>query len=210
MRRGFGGDSSSVSGRTGTEAIPGAGPGNPGGVLRKTGGTNSGGIPGASRHGSIIGGSTETRAATQRRVRADFNSFLVAVLLAPNGSSPFSYHYEREMEAKVGKVDALSVKGPDGFAVWLHVDQKTHRPWMLNYRAPVPDNARNQQTDEDETGEPKMADYQIIFADHRQVANVWLPHLIIKTADGRKTEEWKLSKYKINPEIKPVKFEKKN
>jgi hypothetical protein len=135
------------------------------------------------------------------------------MLLAQNGTSAFNYSYEREIQVKDGKADALSVTGPDGFAVWLMVDQKTHRPWMVAYRAPAPSGPRsqqaNQQADQDETGEPKMIDYHIFFSDHKQVGNVWLPHKIVKSAAGRPIEELKLGKYKINPDIKPNKFEKK-
>ncbi len=207
-------------GSSGGGGGPGSGAGAPGGGVSGAGGQGGalggrgrmeGGIPAGGRIPGVMGPiSPEAQAAMQRQLRADFNRFLVAVFLASAGSSQFNYAFERELDAKEGnKVDALSVTGPDGFAVWLFVDQKTHRPSVVNYRAPAPRNPRNQNLNEDETGEPKMIDYQLFFADHKQVGNVWLPHRIVKTSEGRIIEEWKLSKYKLNPDLKPNKFEKK-
>ncbi len=210
-------------GGAGGSGIPGGGGGAGGGVGGPGGGMGGSrggrggaggpmGMPGGGG-GGMMGSSPEDRAAMQRQVRADFNRYLVAVLLEYGGSSQFNYSYEREMEAKDGKADAISVTGPDGFAIWLLVDQKTHRPRMVAYRAPAPRPPRNQQgnqpVDQDETGEPKMIDYQVFFTDHKQVGNVWLPHKIVKASEGRMIEELKLSKYKINPDLKPNKFEKK-
>ncbi|HKX28688.1 MAG TPA: hypothetical protein VJ302_13400 [Blastocatellia bacterium] len=147
--------------------------------------------------------------ARERQVRSEFYRFLIAVLPAPAWTSQFSYSFQREMKMKVGKFDLLSVKGPDGFAVWLYVDQRTHRPSMLSYLAPAPPETGNQQLNQDETGEPIMINYQCVFSDYRHVGDLWLPHQMTRTADGRVIEEWRIHKYKLNPELKPGQFEKR-
>ncbi len=139
--------------------------------------------------------------------------FLLGVLLTAPTSAQLEFAYEREMETKDGKVDALKVTGSDGFAAWLVVDQKTHRPWMLNFRAPAmrgPRPSAQTPTDvrEAET-QPQFVDVQVFFTDHKQVGNVWLPHQIVKASNGQMSEEWKISKYKLNPDLKPNRFEKK-
>src|SRR5262245_28622959 len=155
----------------------------------------------------------EAEDAMKKQARADYARFLIGALLTTPGSaqdsSQFDFSYDREMEAKEGKVDVVRVTGPDDFAILLLFDQKTHRPWMVSYRQAAPRNPRNQATIADEAQEPKMMDVQLFFADHKQVNNVWLPHRIVKALNGQMTEEWKVSKYKLNPDIKPNRFEKK-
>jgi len=149
----------------------------------------------------------------KKQARADYTRFLIATLLttpgSAQGSSQFEFIYDREMEAKEGKADVVRVAGPDDFAMLMLFDQKTHRPWMVVYRQPAPLNPRNQATIVDEAKEPKVVDVQLFFSDHKQVNNVWLPHHIVKGSNGQMMEEWKISKYKLNPDIKPNKFEKK-
>jgi hypothetical protein len=170
-----------------------------------------GGMPGGGA--GPIAMSPEAEEAIKKQARADYARFLISVLLAApvsaQGSPQFDFSYDREMEAKEGKVDVLRVAGPDNFAMFLLFDQRTHRPWMLAYSQPAPRNPRNQATVADEAQEPKMMDVQLFFADHKQVNNLWLPHHIVKAANGQMMEEWKIGKYKLNPDIKPNKFEKK-
>ena len=147
--------------------------------------------------------------ARERQVRSEFYRFLIAVLPAPAWTSQFSYSFQREMKMKPGKFDLISVKGPDGFAAWLFVDQRTHRPSMLSYLAPAPSDPGNQQLNQDETGEPIMINYQCVFSDYRHVGDLWLPHQMTRTADGRVIEEWRIHKYKLNPELKPDRFEQR-
>ena len=80
---------------------------------------------------------------------------------------------------------------------------------MLYYAAPAPRGTRRPQSAEEENEEPKMVEYQLFFSDHKQVGNVWLPHRIVKATGGQTVEEWKLTKYKLNPDLKPNRFEKK-
>ena len=172
-----------------------------------------GGMPSGGAARGPIEMSPEMEDAMKKQTRADYARFLIAVLLSTpgsaQGSSQFEFIYDREMESKDGKADVVRVIGPDDFAMLLLFDQKTHRPWMAVYRQAAPRNPRNQSTIVDEAEAPKAIDVQLFFADHKLVNNVWLPHHIVKGSNGQMMEEWKIAKYKLNPEIKPNRFEKK-
>jgi hypothetical protein len=165
------------------------------------------------------GMSPEMEDQMKQEARSDYTRFLIAVLLATppvaQGQSGFEFLFEKEMEMKDGKVDALRVIGPNDFVAFLLIDQKTLRPWELIYRAPAqrgqrgPQGAPNAQRPEEESDGPKLADYQLFFSEHKQFDKVWLPQRIVKASGGQMLEEWKLNKYKLNPEIKPNRFEKK-
>jgi hypothetical protein len=192
----------------------GGGMGGRGGGGRGGGGRGGmgGGMPGGGASGPIAM-APEMENAMKKQTRADYMRFMIAVFLATpgseQGSSQFEFFYDREMDAKDGKADVVRVIGPDDFAMLLLFDQKTHRPWMVVYRQPAPVNPRNQATIVDEAKEPKVVDVQLFFADHKQVNNVWLPHHITKGSNGQLMEDWKISKYKLNPDIKANRFEKK-
>jgi len=165
-------------------------------------------MPGGGASGPVAM-SPEAEEAMKRQAHDDYTRFLIAVLLATPNSSQFEFSYDREMEAKEGKVDVLRVLGPNDFAMLMLFDQKTHRPWMAVYRQPAPRGPRNPQSNTDASEAPKMTDVQLFFTDHKQVNNLWLPHRIVKGASGQMLEEWKVSKYKLNPDLKPNRFEKK-
>lgn len=203
---GFGGGAASGGGGGGRGGGGGGGGGRGG-----RGGGGDAGAPGTNK--AAISDSPEV----QRQTRADAVRFMIAVLLASPDPSAFKFSYDRELDGKDGKMDILSVIGTDGFGMYMMFDQKTHRPSMLYYAAPAPRPMRRPQAGaqsgatntDDENGEPKMLEYQLFFSDHKQIGNVWLPHRIVKATGGQMVEEWKLTKYKLNPELKANKFEKK-
>ncbi len=222
MMGGEGGGGGGIGGAGGGDVTGGAGGGGIGGAGGGIGGGGGGrggggrGGMGGGMGGGMSGGasgpismSPEAEEAMKRQARADYTRFLIAVLLATPGSSPFEFSYDGEAETKDGKVDVVRILGPDGFVMLMLFGQKTHRPWMVVYRQMAPRGPRNPQNADQEPSEPKMVDVQLFLADHKQVGNVWLPHLLVKAVGGQTTEEWKVGKYKLNPDIKPNKFEKK-
>jgi len=52
-------------------------------------------------------------------------------------------------------------------------------------------------------------DYRWAFADYKSVGGLNLPHLLTKMEGATPNEEWKISKFKINPKLAPDKFVKK-
>jgi hypothetical protein len=200
---GFGGAGGGIGG--------GGGGGGRGGGRGGRGGGMSDGRPGAGS--GAIAMPPEAEAAMKKQARDEYTRFLIGMCLTTPGSAqgaaPYEFTYDRELEAKDGKVDVVRVSGPDDFAMFLLFDQKTHRPWMLNYRQAAQRNPRNQATIVDEVEEPKLIEAQLFLGDYKQVNNVWLPHHIVRVSNGQATEDWKIGKYKLNPDIKPNHFEKK-
>jgi hypothetical protein len=52
-------------------------------------------------------------------------------------------------------------------------------------------------------------DYRWAFDDYKGVGGLNLPHRLTKIEAGTPTEEWEISKYKVNPKLTADKFEKK-
>ncbi|MDQ3010335.1 MAG: hypothetical protein M3X11_06495 [Acidobacteriota bacterium] len=52
-------------------------------------------------------------------------------------------------------------------------------------------------------------DYRWAFDDYKSVGGLNLPHRLTKIEGGAPTEEWEISKYKVNPKLTADKFEKK-
>lgn len=53
------------------------------------------------------------------------------------------------------------------------------------------------------------ADYRWAFAEYKNVGGLNLPHVLTKMEGNTPNEEWKISKFKINPKISPDKFVRK-
>lgn len=199
-RGGMGGGGMGGDGASGGMSGMGGGGGMRGGM----GGSGMGGRRPSSAPTGIVDVSPEARTAIERQIRGDYSRILLALLMASPDANEFSFSYENEVQAKDGKVDVLKVLGPDGFAMWMMFDQKTHLPWMMNFAAP---SARRGA--EEDNGEPKMIDVQLFFTDHKPEGKLLLPHRVVKAANGQTIEEWTLKKFKFNPNLKPGIFEKK-
>jgi hypothetical protein len=200
-------------GYPGTIGIPGGG-----------GYPSGGGYPGG-------GGRTSTGRGGQQRtpdgldayqapelIRNDFSRLLVGLFLSPPASLPLQFSYDHEEETDYGKADVVKVTGPKGVLMNLFIDQKTRRPVLISYDAPTPRrNAGDSEGDEDapaarrQTQKPQIqiqfTDYQAV--NEKGVGDVWLPHRIVKDSGERGQEEWLIKKYKLNPDLKPKKFEPK-
>lgn len=164
------------------------------------------------------------QAAQQSAVRAEFARLMLGFLLNTPASFPVEYSYAGEAEAPDGKADVIEVKGTNNFAARLFLDQKTHRLLMLTYRGRQPQMRlrtttaalRNpeqiekhiQQAEAEAAQQPEV-EFQVRYADYRDVSGITLPHRLSKAVDGAVNEEWELTKYKINPPLKPAQFEKK-
>jgi hypothetical protein len=117
------------------------------------------------------------------------------------------------------------VKGPNGFALRLFLDQKTHRPLMLTYNArkprimtqtAAPGEHRNpEEMDkkmkemEAETAKQPEVEYRIYLSDYREVNGVSIPHKMTRSIEDEVNEELEIKNVKINPQLKPEKFVKR-
>jgi hypothetical protein len=185
----------------------------------------SGGGPGMFVRFATADGPGE-EAHMLRAQRAEFiRQTLVWLLTAPDGA-PLDLTYGGEAQAEDGKADVIDVKGSDDFAAQLFIDKDSHRPLMLSYRGPVPrlvmrtmraqDRPPAGATPEQRANEPHMpppsediADVQLFFSDYKNVDGVQLPHHVARSVNGSPTEEWTITKFKVNAPIKPEKFEKR-
>jgi hypothetical protein len=190
-------------------------------------------------HGGMVivrrpGGDTpQGEAAQQQAVRAEFARLLLGWLLTAPASFPVEFSYAGQAEAPDGKADVLEVKGPDRFAARLFLDQQTHRPLMLSYKGRQPRivvNTFSSRASGHEGGEKRIkpeeieqkvkeaeaqaaaaaeVEFQVYFAEYRDVNGISFPHRLTKSVKGEVNEEWELVKFKLNPALKPEKFEKK-
>jgi len=170
------------------------------------------------------GDSPQGQATQQQAIRAEFARLLLGWLVATPASLPVEFSYAGEAEAPDGRAYALDVKGPNNFAARLFLDQKTYLPLMVSFKGRAPRMAFNQVSgpasspEEIEKrvkeAEAAMAaapevEVQITFSDYREVSGVKFPHHVTRAIDGKVNEEWEMKKFKLNPSIKPDKFEKK-
>lgn len=184
--------------------------------------------------GNANGNPVEAQKAQQLFIRQEWTRLLLGFLAQGPSSVPLEYSYVGEAEAPDGVADVIEVKGKSlGFSAQLFLDQKTHRPLMLSYQGRKPRATVMRSFSQAEDGKKKtpeevekemkearekaqaaaaaepMVEIQLRYEDYQSEGGVQLPHRISRTIDGQITEEWTLTKFKINPNIKADKFEKK-
>lgn len=182
------------------------------------------------------GTSPEQQKAQQNFIRQEWTRLSLGILGQSPTSVPMEYSYAGEAEAPDGVADVIEVKSKAiGLTAQLFLDQKTHRPLMLSYqgrKAPTmrvmtrqmsPEDAGKKKTPEEMEKEAKdsiakaqaqaaaepLVEIQLRFEEFSAEGGITLPHRISRTVDGQMTEEWTFTKFKINPNIKADKFEKK-
>ncbi len=142
----------------------------------------------------------------ERDLRDDFQS--LSIVLLPSLAAAIKLTNYEVIKTAEGKfIAALDLIGSGEYQARLFLDQATHLPVMLSYRA-----LRNPNAGYVATTNP--ADWQevavqLFFSDYQKVNQVLLPFRVVKAVNGIQVEEWKVEKYKLNPELKPKKFEKK-
>jgi hypothetical protein len=145
-------------------------------------------------------------------------------------SAQADYSYAGEAESPDGKAYVVDVKNADGFAARLFIDEQSRLPLMLTYKAaqprmisqtmsappaaashaaPAAGASREdleKQVQEMQRQAPVMADYTLFFDDWRDADGVKFPFKMRRATGGNTTEEWTISKIKVNPKIDPKKF----
>lgn len=135
------------------------------------------------------------------------------------------YTYAGEAESVEGKAYVIDVRNADGLAARLFVDEQTNLPLMVSYRGPQPrvinqtmaapqggGHVVSQKADVEkqiqdlQRQEPVMTDYTLYFEEWRDSGGVKFPFKMRRAMSGTTTEEWTVSKVKINPRIDPRKF----
>jgi len=164
------------------------------------------------------------QASADNALRADLARYLLGFLLAGPSSFPLEFSFAGEAEAPDGRADTLDVRGPNGFATRLFLDQKTHRPLMMSYRdraqrmvfQTTTGGPANPEDIEKRTREARASaeaaprvEVQLALEDYRSVDGVMFPHSMSRMIDGKVNEEIEIKKIRVNPPIKPDRFEKK-
>jgi hypothetical protein len=54
---------------------------------------------------------------------------------------------------------------------------------------------------------PQMVDYTLYFEDWREAGGLRFPHKIRRATAGTTSEEWTVTRVKVNPKIDPKKFD---
>jgi hypothetical protein len=147
------------------------------------------------------------------------------------------YAYAGEAESPEGRAHVIDVTGADGFAARLFIDGQTDLPLMITYQGPqlrtitagaprqVPggtnqaprqlsdEERKNAQADaekqlQDLQRQPPIAvEHTIYFDEWRDVDGITFPHALRRAVAGSTTEEWAITKVKVNPKIDPKKFD---
>lgn len=146
------------------------------------------------------------QAELERELRAEVQS-LRFVLLPTHAPLLQFTHFEVIKTAEGKAIEAIDVTGPEDYQARLFVDQATHLPVMLSYRALRNPHAGYVVTTN--AADLQEVAVQLFFSDYQKVNQVLLPFRLVKAVNGIQVEEWKIEKYKPNAEVKARKFEKK-
>lgn len=164
------------------------------------------------------------RTALTQNSRAELTRIWLGCLLNTSNAVPLEYSYAGEAEAADGKADVLEAKNNEGFAARLFLDQKSHRLLMLTYLARKPRAVMTQTMSgppseaelqkrikeaEEQAKAQAPVEFQLRFSDYREESGLTFPHQVTKSVGDEVSEEWQLTKFKLNPQLKPEKFEKK-
>jgi hypothetical protein len=94
--------------------------------------------------GPVVGGGleltpeqqAEMQARQLRSARQDVSRLMLGWFGMAHPTMTVEYSYAGEAESPDGRAHVIDVKGPDGFAARLFIDQESHLPLMLTYEGP--------------------------------------------------------------------------
>jgi hypothetical protein len=153
------------------------------------------------------------------------------------------YTYAGEAESPDGKAYVIDVRNADNFAARLFIDEQTHLPLMVTYKAAQPrmmsqSNTGGRQvtpmgggghtvtmtagmSDEDkkkaqaemekqiqeiQRQPPVTVDYTVFFDEWRDADGMKFPFKMRRAMGNETTEEWTVSKIKVNPKVDAKRF----
>jgi len=175
----------------------------------------------------------------RKGLRLDLARLLTIWLLTPPDNQTFTLNSAGVAEAPDGKADVLDVTGPDNFNLRLFFDTTSHRLLMATYEVntvaldkqqmqAMQEAARKKAQENPKDSASLMREMQDAVAklpkkkvtmsmhpsDFRAVSGLTLPHQMTvgpeKPGNEIQTQEtWTISSFKVNPSLKPERFEKK-
>lgn len=165
--------------------------------------------------------------AALRSAKTDASRLMLGWFAMAHPAAQATYTYAGEAESVEGKAYVVDVKNADGFAARLFIDEQTNLPLMVTYQAaqprvltqsmtapgghgtaPTPASAADvqKQIQDLQNQPPQMADYTLYFEDWRSVDGVKFPFKMRRASGGTTSEEWSVSKVRLNPKIDAKKF----
>jgi hypothetical protein len=141
----------------------------------------------------------------EQSIHAGFARLMLVWLCATPSSLPVEFTYAGHAVAQADgkKADVLNVTGTNNFAARLFIHPETRQVLMLSYKAGSRN--RGQQEASANAADPEV---RWVVSDYRIVDGLNLPHQLAIFLDGRPVEEVTIKKVKINPSLKPNKFER--
>ena len=185
-----------------------AGPG--GGMIIRMGPGGGGPMPGGPVEKPTPEQLEQMSRTMLRSSRTEASRLMLGWFAMAHPASQVTYTYAGEAESVEGKAHVLDVKNADGFAARLFIDERTNLPLMVTYQAAQPRIIRQTMDDgpapEVQNQPPAMADYSIYFEEWRDAGGVKFPFRMRRAMAGTTTEEWTVSKAKLDPKIDAKKF----
>ncbi len=193
----------------------------PGGGDTGRGGQDGAGGPGGNQRMMGMPGQAQA---------PDFGRLMFALLLTTPATLPLEFTYAGEAKTADGKTaDVLDATGPNNFTTRLFFDPQTHQLLMMSYKSrPMGRGPQgpgqgggqggqgNRPPDGNQgrgLGNAPETETRWYLTEYRNESGLNLPHRIVKSTIGENGPqpfgEVEIKKVKINPSLKPEKFEKK-
>jgi hypothetical protein len=160
-------------------------------------------------------------AAMSRRLHGELSRLTLA-LLADAGAGA-SFAYGGQAESPDGRADVLDVTTAAGDRARLFLDASTHLPLMVTYQETMPARRFRRPPAAAEGAErpaapapspspsdaaPRIVDVTLFVSGHQAVGGLQLPQRISRAVAGNVVEEWEVARWRVNPSLKPERFEK--
>ena len=160
----------------------------------------------------------ERRAALGRRMQGELERMRIG-LFGDAGEARMTY--AGQAESPDGRADVLEVVTASGEKSRLFLDATSHLPLMVTYQDTLPARRPRRPPAAEGTASPDAApatapspaaprsvEGTLFLSDHRAVNGVQLPFRISRAVDGRIVDEWEITRWRVNPSLKPERFEK--
>jgi len=173
----------------------------------------------------------QIEAGFRRVYRNEFARYLLAIMVMPPPDFAVEYKYAGESDVEDSHAAVIEITGPDKFSIRVFFDKQTHLPLLLSYRGNKPrivtmtrpagpsgngkpdDAVKHAKAEADKlAGEPapkpEEVDFFIRVSDYRKDGGLTLPHKFTFLTEAEVSEEFQISKYQVNPQFKPERFQK--
>lgn len=159
--------------------------------------------------------------ALLRRTRAELRRLLLVALAGGSESDALTLTYAGEAEAPEGRADRIDVADDGGAIGTLFVDKASRRPLFIAFktrqpriqmlRATGPEDAERARREAEQRAAAPAPEVEarLYASDWRAVGGVLLPHRLAQAIEGGASEEWTVSKWTLDPALKPDHFRKR-